>query len=88
MQTRTITFQNDKLDAYGIPEKFYRYLVVASPNEGLGHNKCVSSILAITESPKLALSHFVADSETAAIEKAFAALRALPANKGLVESSS
>jgi hypothetical protein len=88
MQRRLITFHGTtKMDRYGVPMPFHRYFVVATNVQNLGSGKSVASVQPITNgAPKLAGYNFIGSSEKDAINKAAAALRALPGNKGLKES--
>lgn len=87
MQTR-VTFHGGEPGPDGLPKQFHRYFVVASPAPMLGRNASVASVVALTLAPEPSVAHFVVldGSEAEAIEKAVAALEALPANRGLQKS--
>ena len=85
METRVVTFYGGEPRPDGLPKKFHRYFVVASPAPGLGQYASVTSVVALTSAPEPTVAHFVVSygTESDAIARALAALEALPGNNGL-----
>jgi len=78
-----VTFFGDNLDAFGMPDPFYSYLVVVSswktPYSG------VASIVPLSLEAPLSRNHFLVTigGERAAFDAAIAALKAEPGNARL-----
>jgi hypothetical protein len=85
VKTATITFFGGAVDAFGMPEQFHNYLVVASPWQVKGSG--VASVVALSDAPAPNPGTVIAPKggAAAAMELMRSHLRSLNGNVGLTE---
>lgn len=85
MINRTVTFYGSNRDQFGMPNPFYRYLIIENEAPWLGDSHYIASILSLTDSsPMPKKRNFLSDQGVEkALELAVNALKSLSQMKSL-----